>query len=119
MIKLILLVRRKEGTTRQDFRHYYESTHAPLASRLMRHCKRYVRNFIDEEATGPVDFDVITEFWFDVQGPWKEASKHLSDSAAQQALAQDEARFMDRASMRVLIVDEHETNPAQLSGNRS
>jgi uncharacterized protein (TIGR02118 family) len=49
MIKLMLLVARKEGTSREEFRAYYESTHAPLASGLMAHCKRYVRNFVNEE----------------------------------------------------------------------
>jgi uncharacterized protein (TIGR02118 family) len=67
MLKLMLLVRRKAGMSRAEFRDYYESTHAPLAAGVMGRCKRYVRNFVTEEPSGPQDFDVITEFWFDVE----------------------------------------------------
>jgi len=114
----MLLVRRKEGTDREEFRRYYESNHAPLAAGLMVRCKRYIRNFVKEELSGPLDFDVITEFGFDVDGPWAEAQKMLADAVTQSTLEEDEARFMDRASMRVLLVDERESDPAQLLGNR-
>jgi uncharacterized protein (TIGR02118 family) len=109
MFKLMLLVRRKAGMSRAEFRDYYESTHAPLAAGVMRRCTRYVRNFVTEEPSGPQDFDVITEFWFDVEGSYAEASQQLSDAATRELLEADEARFMDRASMRVVVVDERES----------
>jgi uncharacterized protein Smg (DUF494 family) len=34
-------------------------------------------------------------------------------------LVEDEARFMDRASMRIFTVEECETPPERLQGNRS
>ena len=117
MVKLILLVRRKPGTDRKAFQRYYEFTHAPLASSVMRQCKKYVRNFVSEELSGPLDFDVITEFWFDADGPWEEAQRNLSDPGIQQLLEDDELRFMDRSSMRVFTVDECESDPGQLLGN--
>jgi uncharacterized protein (TIGR02118 family) len=119
MIKLMLLVARKEGTSREEFRAYYESTHAPLASGLMAHCKRYVRNFVNEEISCQQTFDVITEFWFDVDGPWQAAQAQLFDAAVMRTLVEDEARFMDRASMRIFTVEECETPPERLQGNRS
>jgi hypothetical protein len=59
----------------------------------MGRCKRYVRNFVTEEPSGPQDFDVITEFWFDVEGSYAEASQQLSDAATR-----IDARSMKRAS---------------------
>jgi uncharacterized protein (TIGR02118 family) len=116
MIKLILLVCRKPGMNREAFKTYYESTHAPLAASLMHKCTKYVRNFVSEELTGPLDFDVITEFWFDVDGPWEEAHKSLTDAAARQSLEHDEERFMDRSSMRVFVSDERVMEPKRLLG---
>ena len=85
----------------------------------MRRCTKYVRNFVDEEVSGPQDFDVITEFWFDVDGPWEEARRSLTDPAVGRLLEQDELRFMDRESMRVFTVDECESDSVLLLGNSS
>jgi len=118
MIKLLMLVSRKQGTSREDFRNYYERAHAPLAAGLMAHCKRYVRNFVADEPTGPVGFDAVTEMWFDVDGPWDVAKKSLSDANSAQILAQDEVQFIDRAATRIFTVHEHETPADGLPANR-
>lgn len=115
MIKVVLLVRRKPGVSRQEFRRYYESRHAPLAASYLRACVRYVRNFVVEDVAGEPDFDCMTEFWYDLDGPWREARLQIASEASRQALAVDEARFMDRDSFRVVIVSEHETGSASLS----
>ena len=44
MIKIMLLVNRKSGISREEFRRHYEEVHAPLASSHLRHLVRYVRN---------------------------------------------------------------------------
>lgn len=119
MIKLMLVATRREGMSREEFRDYYESKHVPLVARVMAHCKRYVRNFVDEEISGPQPFDVVSEFWFDLDGPWQEAQAQLTNAAGVAALEEDEAQFMDRASVRLFTVRECETPPEQLLGNRS
>jgi uncharacterized protein (TIGR02118 family) len=102
--------------TRDAFKTYYESTHAPLAAGVMARCMKYVRNFVTDELTGPLGFDVVTEFWFDVEGPWQEAMSSLTDAAKRRLLEEDEARFMDRSSMQIFLVDEREMDPARLLG---
>ena len=118
MMKLLLFVSRKEGTSREAFRAHYEETHAPLAASLMTKCRRYVRNFVNEEVTGPMGFDCVTEFWFDLDGPWEQAAAAMADPQTNATLEADEALFMDRGSMRILTVYEHETPADQLVGNR-
>lgn len=118
MIKLMLLMRRRPGTSREDFRSYYEGNHAPLAASVMSRCVKYVRNFVSEEPTGPQDFDAITEFWFEIEGPYSVNRHQLADKDVQSLLAEDEARFMDRTSMRVIVVEEQETPADRLLGNR-
>jgi uncharacterized protein (TIGR02118 family) len=115
MIKVVLLVRRKPGITREEFRRYYESRHAPLAASQLRSCLRYVRNFVIEDVAGEPDFDCVTEFWYELDGPWREARDYIASEASRQVLAEDEAKFMDRGSMRVVVVAECETAPASLS----
>jgi uncharacterized protein (TIGR02118 family) len=115
MIKVVLLVRRKPGISRAEFRRYYEDRHAPLAASQLRSCVRYVRNFVIEDVVGEPDFDCVTEFWYNLDGPWREARDHIASEVGRQLLAQDEAQFMDRGSMRVVVVAECETAPADLS----
>jgi len=117
MIKLILMVRRKPGMDREEFRKHYEGVHAPLAASLMKRCKRYVRNFVRDEPSGDLGFDVITEFWFDGDGRWADVRGEFANAETAAILADDEARFMDRDTMRIVVVDEAETPPTLLLGN--
>jgi len=116
MIKVVLLVRRRPGISREEFRRYYEAHHAPLAARQLRGCVRYVRNFVVEEIGGDPGFDCVTEFWYDLDGPWREARAQIASEAARRALREDEAHFMDRESMQVVVVAECETAGSQLTG---
>lgn len=107
MKKLILLVRRKPGTTHEAFRAYYESTHAPLATHhLKSRLVRYVRNFLTALPGQPEpEYDCATEFWFADEAALK-AVLEWTRSEEGQVLARDEANFMDRTSMRVFVADE-------------
>ncbi len=118
MIKILLLVNRKPGLSREDFRRHYETTHAPLAASQLKHLVRYVRNHVTDQFRTDFECDVVTEFWFDYSGPWREAREALLPQAMLDLFAEDEAKFMDRASMRVLVIEQDETPPGQLLGNR-
>ena len=116
-IKKILLIKRKPGTTHEQFRDYYENHHAPLALRLLGpFMLDYRRNFIqppDPTTTStnrpPVEWDVVTELWF----------KNREDMAAMYARARspeiraqidaDEKKFMDQPANRQFSVDECQT----------
>lgn len=113
MIKVVLLVRRKAGLTRGEFRAHYETTHAPLAASLLRHCVGYTRNFVQgpDDGSGP---DCVTEFYYDLQPPWENARHLVADDAIRATLVADERNFMDRASMRTYVVDECRTASAAL-----
>jgi EthD domain len=114
MIKVVLLVRRRPGLSREEFRAHYEGTHAPLAARSLAHLSGYTRNFV----TGPdngADPDCITEFWYELEPPWSRARELVADDAIRAMLAVDEARFMDRGSMRTLIVEECASAPSEFS----
>lgn len=117
MIKIMLLVNRKAGISREEFRSHYEEVHAPLASRHLRHLVRYVRNYVTDQFRSDFDCDVVTEFWFDYPGTWREARAVLLPQDMLDLFAIDEETFMDRASMRVLVIEQGETPAGQLLGN--
>jgi len=59
-VKTIVMSRRRPELTRDAFRDYYETRHAPLAIRHVRFTK-YVRNHLI--APSNAEFDVVSEFW--------------------------------------------------------
>ena len=114
----MLLVSRRPDVSREDFRAHYEAVHAPLAASHLPHLVRYVRNYVVDEFRAGVECDCITEFWFDYPGSWREARDALLPPDLLDLFAADEATFMDRASMRVLVVEQGETDPADMLGPR-
>jgi uncharacterized protein (TIGR02118 family) len=103
--KVILFVRRKEGLSREQFRQRYEDGHAPLARKVLPQLRRYVRNYVTDSPGWEADFDVVTEFWFDSEQD-HQAVRAFYASEEGQVLIRDEAEFMDRSSMRSVVVDE-------------
>jgi len=59
-VKTIAMLRRRPELTRDAFRDYYETRHAPLAIQHVRFTK-YVRNHLI--APSNAEFDVVSEFW--------------------------------------------------------
>jgi hypothetical protein len=45
-MKIVILIRKKAGLTREQFIHHYESSHAVIGKRLLGHLwTRYVRKY--------------------------------------------------------------------------
>jgi len=106
MIKVMLFVKRKPGLSREEFRERYEAGHVPLAIKELTHLRQYVRNFVVPTPDAPEpEFDVVTELWFD---DWEalKATTRAYESETGRTLADDEAAFMDRSSMRSVVVEE-------------
>lgn len=99
-MKSICLLTHRPGTTREAFRDYYETRHSRLGSRYFPF-RKYVRNHLLSTSTG-VDFDVITEFFFDdgvnVAGVHSGRVREIMD--------EDERRFMDQSLIRPSGVEE-------------
>jgi hypothetical protein len=108
MIKVMLFIKRKPGLTREQFRDRYESGHVPLAIAELPWLRRYARNFmVPVRGLAEPEWDVVTEFWFEDWQAWKATSTYGLDPVTGRTLAEDEAEFMDRSSMRFVVVDEH------------
>ncbi|OYW88665.1 MAG: hypothetical protein B7Z20_01965 [Sphingobium sp. 32-64-5] len=77
--------------------------------------RRYVRRYVQPgdtflyEGAPDLDFDVVTELWFDDRQSYDDAMIPLGQSEAAQLLAADERALFDMASIRRFVVDERES----------
>lgn len=121
-MKMIVLFRRKQTLTPEQFREHYETRHAPLAMRLFPYMRDYRRNYIrhdllhrraaPEGAGTQLDFDVITEITFDSKADYERMVRDMTDPTIRDQVVEDEKRFLDRTATVVFLVDEEVTKPA-------
>ena len=118
-MKMVVLFRRKQGLTPEQFREYYEKTHAPLALKLFPYFKDYRRNYIrhdlqhqragGEGVTAQLEFDAITEITFANPSGYERMMRAMADPAIREQVVEDEKRFLDRSATVVLLVEEERT----------
>jgi uncharacterized protein (TIGR02118 family) len=122
LLKIVVLIKRKPGTTKEEFSRYYEEKHVPLALTFIRpYLLDYRRSYPQQEAgyadtvadktTDPgrptFEYDAITEMWFKDQAHLDQMFELLSQPHVRGALTADENRFLDRDNVRVIQCKEH------------
>lgn len=113
MFKTIALLKRKPGLSRADFIDYYENHHSVLIRKLQPKIREYRRNFIDfndgfiSTVDRELDFDVITEMWYDDRAAYEESMEVWKDQALSELRVNDEMKFLDMSKIHFFIVDEH------------
>jgi len=116
MIKYLIFISAKKGVSREEFRKYYETRHAPLSQRLFPQCTDYRRNYFDpakDVMRGQgFDFDVVTEMWFETERAYEEFKEAVKDPDVMAQVFADEKNFMDPDSVRILVVDEQRSPPS-------
>ena len=110
MVKEMALIKRKPGLSREDFIRYYEEVYAPLMVKSCPHIKRYVRNytakvFIPQLAVDELDFDCITEVWYEDMEGFK-AMGQFYTSEASKVVHDAEEEFMDTTKLVMFLVEE-------------
>ena len=118
MIKLVFMLRRREGMTREEFQRYWKEEHAELVKRhaeLLR-IRRYVQTHardtdLDDALAGsrgsePRQFDGVAELWWDSIDDLVQAATSPAGETAQHALLEDERRFIDLANSPIWLGEE-------------
>jgi uncharacterized protein (TIGR02118 family) len=101
MIKAVILLKRKDGMTLQDFSDWMLKEHVPLALKLDG-LKRYQVNIAKDPDN---DYDGVSELWFDSE----DAMLAAYASAHGKTVAADS---MAHVSLRKrLVVEEHPFTP--------
>lgn len=121
-VKIIALISRKPGLSREEFIQHYEQHHARLiAGRKHQWLLDYRRNYVVpassfqklDGADGQLpDCDVITEASFATVEDYEAFSEASRDPAFGRQVVADEETFMDRSSIRFFRVDVY---PSDLS----
>jgi hypothetical protein len=111
IFKLLILIKRRPGTSIQAFREYYENHHSKLGGDIgvtvgMIH---YARRYLEPLNGGELEYDVLTECWFKDRDKFEMIAAALSRGEVSPEVAADEARFMDRTKTRFLKVVEYES----------
>ena len=123
MIKVIGLLRRKPGISREEFLRHWKDHHGALAMRVpefARHVRKYVQVHrvsipqLDAQErysqTGlPMEYDGAVEMWFDSPEAMQKAFAALADPVACKELREDEDRFIDGKNTLSVMVGEEFT----------
>lgn len=115
MIKVVTLLTRKSGMSREAFIGHYETHHRKIGEKYLsgfaaKYQRRYLRSagLREQEAEEP-PFDVLMEIWYPDQATLDAALAVLSTDEAQAEIAADEERLFDRELIRSYLVEEYES----------
>jgi hypothetical protein len=114
MLKMIALLKKRDGMTRAEFRDYYEGHHAPLILQQQGpNILEYRRNYLTGEMINGADdspFDVITEFLYADRAAFDRAFERMMAPEATCEREEDEARLFDIPAIRVFMVEARESD---------
>jgi uncharacterized protein (TIGR02118 family) len=125
MIKLVALLKRKPGMSREEFIAHYEMRHVPLAMQLTAIGHDYRRNYPHtvrsdgQEIDAAPEYDAITEVWFHDQRAYEAFSASMKTPQIRKCIVADEEQFLDRASSRIFIVEEYVSESPRLRASRT
>jgi uncharacterized protein (TIGR02118 family) len=119
VVKLVYVIRAREGMDPAEFHRYWLEDHAPkvreVAERIR--ARRYVQShtldtplnatLVDSRGLSP-GFEGITEVWWDSLEDLEAAAGTPEGAEALQMLAEDEARFIEFAQSTIFLTEEHE-----------
>lgn len=117
MFKIVILIKKKNGMSREDFIHHYETSHSVIGKRLLGHLwVKYVRNYPrglmehqPEDTSVDDSYDAVTEIWLKDEAAMEEMGRIINEPENNKLILADEEKFQERLKTRLLIVDEIDT----------
>jgi len=117
MVKLVALLRRRPGTTHEEFLRYWRERHTPLLLGLpdfMRYLMRYVHGApagpFAADATGAEPFDGSAEMVFE---SLEDMGRAFALPCYLEQVRPDEERFLDLPRCAALVVTERVMHDAR------
>ena len=109
MVKEMVMLKKKEGISREDFVRKYEEELVPLILKLCPSIRKYARNYVRIFLTAPdpnaLPFDCITEVWYENMEAFK-AFAQLAMSEKGKVIFDLEGTFMDTSKTVAVLVRE-------------
>ena len=104
MVKVVVLLTRREDISREAFARYWRERHLPLVAKLPG-MRRLVANYVlPDPDSSPPPCDGVAEDWFDDLT----AMGAAFESSEGQAVFADAATFLDMTRLQILVVEEEE-----------
>lgn len=109
MIKVIMVVKRKKGISREEFYKYWKNVHGPLVAKHIPYLKKYVQNHFVDIPGHEFDGDGIIETWYDdIESFQKSMAFNTTDEARDLGLGEDWAKIADMSEEpKMWVVKEH------------
>ena len=109
MIKVIMVVKRKQGVSREEFYKYWKDVHGPLVAQHIPHMKKYVQNHFVEIPGNEYEGDGIIETWYDDIESFQESMEFNKTARARDlGLGEDWAKIADMSEEPMMwVVEEH------------
>ncbi|MBW8752554.1 MAG: EthD domain-containing protein [Sphingomonadales bacterium] len=121
MYKIVWLLKRKPGTSHEQFREHYESSHAVLGQKYFGHLiLSYKRNYDIAKQAGQEgafmaprqsDYDCVTEWVMPSEAAFEECMGLMADPAIGKLFLDDEEHFLDSSATRLVRCDTYDTGP--------
>jgi len=115
VIKVVTLLTKKPGVSREAFIENYETHHRKIGEKFLsgfaaKYQRRYLQSagFREEQGDAP-PFDMLMEIWYPDQEALNGALAVLSTEEAQAEITADEERLFDRDLIRSYTVEEYES----------
>jgi uncharacterized protein (TIGR02118 family) len=106
MIKLIEIMKRKEGLSLEAFTRHWEETHGPLIKRTVPHMRRYVQNHaLRLPGGGEPPIDGVAEIWYDDFESWRASANWVFGPAGRE-IQNDEDNFIHKSKTYGFICTE-------------
>jgi uncharacterized protein (TIGR02118 family) len=104
MVKALSFFRRQPGMSVDDFQAYWRTRHAEVVKKLPG-VRRYVQShtIVSGYRNGQPIYDGIAEVWFDDT----RVVRKLADTPEYAAVRADEAKFIDHATMGLIVTEDH------------
>lgn len=108
MIKLVVLVKRKQGMSFEEFDRYWNENHGKVVlsvPEFVRHLRRYVQSHVKTDAqsvfpSGTCPFDGYAELWFD---DVEAMNRAFSEPRYMEVIRPDEQKFIDLDGCQIMI----------------
>jgi uncharacterized protein (TIGR02118 family) len=102
MLKVVVLLCRRDGMSREEFERHWRERHLPLVAKIPG-LRRLVLNRVlpDPNGSQPA-FDAVVEDWFDD----RQALSAAAASPEWQAVVADAPNSLDMARFQLLVVEE-------------
>ncbi len=118
-IRLVYLLRRKPGVSREEFQAYWRDKHGPFVAGLAPRfgIRRYVQShafdnpldamMVQSRGTSDKGFDGVTEIWWDSVEAFMAEAGTADGAEAARAFVDDEANFVDFGRSIAFFTREH------------